>query len=149
MSPMGTHESLSLFRQRIGDAERAECVEALVEHHVAGRLSREEFEQRQSQAHAAVTFGDLAVLLADLPDTTFVSDRPVVQRSTVARARQRIGHRLALRVAPAGAVVAVAAVVPPVVYDASGSLGVGLFLGSLITGATGLLVKRVVEHVSR
>ncbi len=52
---------------RVGDAERDACLEALVEHHVRGRLSVEEFEHRQRSALDAVTHADLAGLVADLP----------------------------------------------------------------------------------
>ena len=35
----------------VGDVERDDCIEYLVENHVAGRLSREEFEVRHAAAH--------------------------------------------------------------------------------------------------
>lgn len=54
--------------QRIGDAERDAAVEALRDHHVAGRLTPEEFDERMSAALAARTRGNLEPLFADLPD---------------------------------------------------------------------------------
>lgn len=65
--------------QRIGDAERDAAVEALRDHHVAGRLTPEEFDERMSAALAARTRGDLEPLFADLPD-----DRPA--RASLAKA---------------------------------------------------------------
>src|SRR5688500_836467 len=53
---------------RIGDTERDECVEALTEHHVRGRLSVDDLDRRHRAALVAVTEADLAALLADLPE---------------------------------------------------------------------------------
>jgi hypothetical protein len=52
---------------RIGDAERAQVVDQLADHHAAGRLTLEEFEDRMGAAWAARTAADLAVLTRDLP----------------------------------------------------------------------------------
>ena len=52
---------------RIGDAERDQAVTALGEHFVAGRLSKEELDERADAAWAARTSGDLAPLFRDLP----------------------------------------------------------------------------------
>ena len=53
---------------RIGDAERDEAVSRLQEHHVAGRLSVEELDERVTSALTANTRGDIAGLFLDLPD---------------------------------------------------------------------------------
>ena len=53
---------------RIGDAERDQAVSALGEHFAAGRLTREEFDDRSDHAMRARYVDDLAPLLADLPD---------------------------------------------------------------------------------
>jgi hypothetical protein len=53
--------------QRIGDAERDQAVELLREHLAAGRLDREEFEERIERALTARTLVDLLPLFADLP----------------------------------------------------------------------------------
>lgn len=53
---------------RIGDAERDQAVSALGEHFAAGRLTREEFDERSDQAVRARYAADLAPLFADLPD---------------------------------------------------------------------------------
>ena len=66
VSPSGS-DSMQHPAFRIGDAERDECVEALTEHHVRGRLSAEELDRRQGAALTALTAADLAALLVDLP----------------------------------------------------------------------------------
>lgn len=52
---------------RIGDSERDAAVSALRDHHVAGRLTAEEFDERMSSALAAHTRGELDALFTDLP----------------------------------------------------------------------------------
>ena len=52
---------------RIGDADREAAVSALGEHYAAGRLTREEFDERSEQAWAARTASQLWPLFADLP----------------------------------------------------------------------------------
>jgi hypothetical protein len=53
--------------QRIGDAERDQAAELLREHHAAGRLDQDEFEERVGKALVARTASDLAPLFDDLP----------------------------------------------------------------------------------
>jgi len=53
---------------RIGDAERERAATAIGEHYAAGRLDREEFDDRLTRAYAARTGADLAPLFADLPE---------------------------------------------------------------------------------
>jgi DUF1707 SHOCT-like domain len=52
---------------RIGDAERDEAVSALGEHFAAGRLTREELDERIDQAMQARFSTDLEPLFDDLP----------------------------------------------------------------------------------
>ena len=52
---------------RIADTDREAAVSALGEHFAAGRLSREEYDERSDQAWAAKTNTDLTPLFADLP----------------------------------------------------------------------------------
>lgn len=52
---------------RIGDAERDRAVSDLGDHFAAGRLTREEFDDRVDQAMAARFGSDLQPLFADLP----------------------------------------------------------------------------------
>jgi hypothetical protein len=52
---------------RIGDADREAAVRALGEHYAAGRLTKEEFDERADLAWAAKTGSALQPLFADLP----------------------------------------------------------------------------------
>jgi hypothetical protein len=52
---------------RVSDAEREAMASELREHYAAGRLTREELDERIDQAFAARTDGDLAALMHDLP----------------------------------------------------------------------------------
>jgi len=52
---------------RIGDAEREAAVTALGEHYAAGRLTKEEYDERADRAWAARTHSALWPLFADLP----------------------------------------------------------------------------------
>jgi Domain of unknown function (DUF1707)/2TM domain len=52
---------------RASDADRERFVEALRQHHVDGRLTVEELEERTEGAYAARTLGDLDALATDLP----------------------------------------------------------------------------------
>ena len=59
---------------RIGDAEREAAVTSLGEHYAAGRLTKEEFDERSDQAWAARTAAGLWPLFADLPRLKNVTD---------------------------------------------------------------------------
>ena len=52
---------------RIGDEEREAAVAALGEHYAAGRLTKEEYDERAERAFAARTRSQLVPLFADLP----------------------------------------------------------------------------------
>ena len=52
---------------RIGDEEREAAVTALGEHYAAGRLTKEEFDERAERAWQARTMSVLTPLFADLP----------------------------------------------------------------------------------
>jgi Domain of unknown function (DUF1707)/2TM domain len=54
-------------RLRIGDAERGMVVDQLADHHAAGRLTLEEFQDRMAAAWTARTAADLDALVRDLP----------------------------------------------------------------------------------
>jgi hypothetical protein len=53
---------------RAGDSDRAAVVHLLRAHHLEGRLTVEEFEERVGQAHRAVTLIELGYLHSDLPE---------------------------------------------------------------------------------
>jgi hypothetical protein len=52
---------------RASDEDRDRTVSLLREHHAAGRLTAEEFNERVDKALEARTLGDLDALMADLP----------------------------------------------------------------------------------
>jgi hypothetical protein len=52
---------------RVGDAERDAVADLLREHHVAGRLQGDEFQDRLDRCMSARTHVDLDELVADLP----------------------------------------------------------------------------------
>lgn len=52
---------------RIGDREREAAISALGEHYVAGRITKEEYDERSAVAWQARTSSDLAPLFYDLP----------------------------------------------------------------------------------
>ncbi len=51
---------------RIGDAERDDALARLSEHYAAGRLDKDEFDERSDAIWTARTQGDLASIFADL-----------------------------------------------------------------------------------
>ena len=55
---------------RIGDAERDRAVTALGEHFAAGRITKDEFDERSDTATRARYAGEIVPLFADLPDAT-------------------------------------------------------------------------------
>ncbi len=54
-------------RMRASDADRDRAASLLREHHAAGRLDVEEFQERLDKVYAAKTLGELDALMADLP----------------------------------------------------------------------------------
>jgi hypothetical protein len=67
---------------RIGDAEREQAVSALGEHYLAGRLTKDEYDERAAAAWEAKTASALDPLFRDLPNT---------QPQTVVRAAPKPG----------------------------------------------------------
>jgi Domain of unknown function (DUF1707) len=80
---------------RIGDSERNDAVTALGEHYLAGRLTKEEYDDRTDAVWAARTQSDLKPLFVDLPKPATVippktsSSRPKQQVFTPASRRRR------------------------------------------------------------
>jgi hypothetical protein len=52
---------------RASDADREATADQLREHHTAGRIDQEEFQERLDRCYAAKTVGELAELTRDLP----------------------------------------------------------------------------------
>jgi len=69
---------------RASDADRDRTAALLREHHAAGRLTAEEFNERLDKAYAAKTLGELDQLLSDLPgiDLYQLPDRSVERRGS-------------------------------------------------------------------
>src|SRR6185437_7377719 len=63
----GTSEMVADPRLRASDDDRDRTASLLREHHAAGRLTAEEFNERLDKTFAAKTLGDLDELLSDLP----------------------------------------------------------------------------------
>jgi uncharacterized membrane protein len=74
-------------RLRVGDTEREAAVAALGEHFAAGRLTKEEYDERSDHAWAARTASDLFPLFADLP--SLATDPPA---AAAPRGPVRGGH---------------------------------------------------------
>ena len=60
---------------RIGDAEREAASSALGEHFAAGRLTREEYDERSDAVWSAKTNSDLWPLFSDLPSPAVARQR--------------------------------------------------------------------------
>jgi hypothetical protein len=70
---------------RASDDDRQRVVDELQCATVAGRLTLDEFAIRAEAAHRAITYGDLAPLIADLP-TTPARSRTTASPATIALA---------------------------------------------------------------
>jgi hypothetical protein len=78
---------------RIGDAERDAALAALGEHFAAGRLTREEYDERSEAVWTARTVTGLDVLFEDLPSAGRTSaGRSQGHGPTPARVLRRIAH---------------------------------------------------------
>jgi hypothetical protein len=83
-------------RLRASDADRDRVAALLREHHAAGRLTADEFQERLTATFAAKTFGELDELMADLPaiDLYQLPDRFIAGQSS-ALARQPVSDVVA------------------------------------------------------
>jgi len=76
---------------RIGDNEREQAVSALGEHYLAGRITKDEYDERTAAAWSAKTASALSPLFWDLPPLhQKVATQPP---KTPARTRSRRGRR--------------------------------------------------------
>ncbi len=66
-TPFGSSGSAGRPEMRISDAEREAAATALGEHYAAGRLTKEEYDERAAVAYAARTASALRPLFTDLP----------------------------------------------------------------------------------
>jgi Domain of unknown function (DUF1707) len=90
---------------RIGDAERESAVVALGEHYAAGRLNKDEFDERTAVALTAPTHSALAPLFLDLPaphaagpavSTTHATARPHPSWAPIRTPHRRGWHPIPL-----------------------------------------------------
>ena len=73
---------------RAGDADRERLVEQLREHHAAGRLTLDEFDERMQKAYEAKTYGELRTLTRDLPvDLAELNFQQAQERTRATQAR--------------------------------------------------------------
>lgn len=88
---------------RAGDSDRAAVIDLLRAHHLDGRLTVEEFEQRVETAHHAVTLLELADLHDDLPELAPRRGKVVARNSRPPRipGRYAFVERVQLDVHPA------------------------------------------------
>lgn len=129
---------------RVGDTERDACVAALIDHHLHGRLSVEELDRRQRAAIAAVTTGDLGVLLADLPQ----GEAPAEQTSCRVLSPEASGRwaGTAVRFLPVSLILGAGAAFSQWAWQYSAE---GPFLGALAGGALGYATHAVVGRSRR
>lgn len=87
---------------RAGDADRSAVVDLLRAHHLDGRLTVEEFEERVGHAHVAVTLLELGDLHEDLPELTPRRGKVVARGRRPPRipGRYAFVERVQLEVAP-------------------------------------------------
>lgn len=79
---------------RASDADRDHVAELLREHAATGRLTMEEFGERLERTYQAQTYGDLDLLVADLPDPDPYAGLPVPVNGPRPRPQApRHGHR--------------------------------------------------------
>lgn len=76
---------------RIGDQERDAAVTALGEHYVAGRLTKDEFDERTAVAWKARTNSELAPLFDDLPPLPAPQPKAQPKQLTAQPGRPRPG----------------------------------------------------------
>jgi len=76
---------------RASDAERERAAEALREHYAAGRLERDEFDERLDAVYRAKTVEELHELHADLPDLPL---SPQAQRAELAQRKAELRGRM-------------------------------------------------------
>ena len=130
----GRRDDHGRVAQRAGDAERTATCEALAEHFVSGRLSRDELENRLGWAMRAVTEDELRQLIADLPRTPTLTPVPTPTQPPVGGGQTW----------PASVVLAVLCLIISVFVAGGMLLVLGavnplLFLGAFLGGSAALV----------
>lgn len=100
---------------RIGDSERDAAISALADHYAAGRLTKDEYDERADRINAARFDDDLAPLFADLPTAAPARE---VAKPAARRSRRPHPAKLAsspLWIAPILTIAAIAVVATAVV----------------------------------
>ena len=124
---------------RASDADREQVIAVLKAAFVAGRLTKDEFDLRLTQAFASRTYVDLAVLTADIATTVATSQPPEPVRDPDTKKLIQRGTAVG---AAAGMVIPAAAVIvaggPPALAIIFG-LMLSSFLAVLIPGFLTLL----------
>ena len=118
---------------RTSRADREQSIDVLKAAFVQGRLSKDEFDLRVGQVFASRTYGDLAALTADLPDSV-TSAQPSPDRAR--EPGRALSFKTAVRVGAVGAGPSMASAA--VVLIQAG--GVPAVAGVLLVGLTGLSV---------
>ncbi|MFI6584980.1 DUF1707 domain-containing protein [Embleya sp. NPDC050493] len=85
---------------RASDVDREAAVTLLRDHHAVGRLTLAEFNERMGAAFGAVTLGELARLISDLPPPEHLEADVEVIRARMAYEAARTRAALARPVAP-------------------------------------------------
>jgi hypothetical protein len=103
---------------RIGDAERDEALDKLGEHFAAGRLTREELDERTDQAIGARYDRDLEALFRDLPERprAVVAKRPTPKAPAVLPVAVMALLPLLLLAAVASVILHVPVLIGPVIW---------------------------------
>ncbi|MGK5558732.1 DUF1707 SHOCT-like domain-containing protein [Actinomadura kijaniata] len=139
---------------RVGDAERDAVAVALHDHFAAGRLTREELDERLDVALAARTRADLRGVVRDLPEPHGLpAERPLVVRAGLGRPahhrhpayhRHPGHHRYPARRGPVPAFPLLMAVFLLVTFTA----GAGTAVFAVVQLALLALVLRAVCHLA-
>ena len=90
-TPFGSSGSAGRPEMRISDAEREAAATALGEHYAAGRLTKEEYDERAAVAYAARTASALRPLFTDLPAPHPFSDSTSARGQSAGFTRPQAG----------------------------------------------------------
>ena len=125
---------------RVSDADRDAVISELSEHFQAGRLTKDEFDERTGQALGARTGQDLAALMADLPTESVLAQQPSATGSSL----DQTGRRRM----PGGWVIVIAAIAA-VAITSSALTRHGGFVISFWPALVGFLIFRRVTGCCR